>query len=216
MSTYKSFSIASLTRLVKLLVVSSLLTGCLLIVPLKPEANRTLGISEIPLAVGVYYDTAFRAYEHHFIIGSTSFNISVGESSVALFDEVFPIVFKRAVPVISRPPLPPGGPKVAAVIEPKIEEFKEVHPFILIGTTFSTEITYRLTLYSNEGEQIVSSTFMGHGEMPASLFNQTRPPGEATSLAMEEAVEKFMSDFPNLPQVQQWIRQAGALNHPQQ
>jgi len=212
MSTNKKSSGASLTCLLKLLTIAGLMSGCILTVPLKPEVNRTPGVSQIPLAVGVYYDTAFRAYEHHFIIGSTSFNISVGESSVALFDEVFPIVFKRAVPVISRPPLPPGGPGVAAVIEPKIEKFEMDHPFILIGTTFSAEITYRFTLYSNEGEQIVSSTFMGHGEMPASLFNQTRPPGEATSLAMEEAVEKFMSDFSNLPQAQQWIRQAGVAD----
>lgn len=209
MGTYKSFSITSLTRLVTLLAVSSLLAGCLLIVPLKPEANRTLATSEIPLAVGVYYDTAFRAYEHHFIIGSTSFNIPVGKSSVVLFDEVFPIVFNKAVPVISRPPLPPGGAGVAAVIEPKIENFKMDHPWILIGTTFNAEITYRITLYNLEGEQIVSSTFMGYGEKPSSTLNYSRPPGKATSLAMEEAVEKFMSDFQNLPEVRQWLRQTG-------
>ena len=124
----------------------------------------------------------------------------------------FSIVFKSAVPVISRPPLPPGGPKVAAIIEPKIEEFKMVHPWVLIGTTFSVEIKYRLTLYSHEGEQIVSSIFMGHGEAPCSPISYSHAPGKATSLAMEEAVEKFMSSFSNLPQVQQWIRQAGGTD----
>ncbi len=211
MSTYKKSSGASLTRLLKLLAVACLMAGCI-VAPPKPEVNRTQGMSQIPIAVGVYYDTAFRAYEHHFIIGTTSFNVSVGKTSVALFDEVFPIVFKRAVPVISRPPLLPGGPRVAAVIEPKIEEFEMDHPFIMIGTTFSAEVTFRFTLYSLDGEQIVSSTYVGKGKMLASLFNQGRPPGEATSIAMQEATEKFMSDFPNLPQVQQWIRQAGVAD----
>ncbi len=211
MSTYKKSSRASLTRLLKLLVTASLMAGCI-VAPPKPEVNRTQGVSQIPIAVGVYYDTAFRAYEHHFIIGTTSFNVSVGKTGVALFDEVFPIVFKRAVPVISRFPLPPCGPGVAAVIEPKIEKFEIDHPFILIGTTFSAEITYRITLYNLEGEQIVSSTFMGKGKMLSSLFNQGRPPGEATSLAMQEAAEKFMSDFPNLPQVRQWVKDAGHTN----
>ncbi len=213
MSTYNNSFVASLTRLLKLFVVAGLTTGCVLTVPLKPEANRTLGMSEIPLAVGVYYDTAFRSYEHHFVVGSIHYNVSVGKASVELFDDIFPVVFKSAVPVISRPPLPPHGPRVAAVIEPKIEEFKEVHPWVLIGTTFSAEIKYRITLYSPEGEQIVSSTFMGQGEIPSSPFNYSRPPGKATSLAMQEAVEKFMSEFSNLPEVRQWIMRAGGADN---
>ncbi len=211
MSTYKKSSGASLTSLLKLLVAVSLIAGCV-VAPPKPEINRTQGVSQIPIVVGVYYDTAFRTYEHHFIIGTTSFNISVGKTGVSLFDEAFPIVFKKAVTVISRPPLPQGGPRVVAVIEPKIEEFEMDHPFIMIGTTFSAEITYRITLYSLDGEPIVSSTYVGKGKKLASLFNQGRPPGEATSLAMQEAVEKFMSDFPSLPQVREWIRQVGGTD----
>ncbi len=85
----------------------------------------------------------------------------------------------------------------------------------LVGN-YSVDITYRFTLYTPEGDQIVSSTFMGQGKKFAYLggFSPHQAPGEATSLAMQEAAEKFMSDFPNLPQVQQWIRQVGPLNHP--
>ncbi len=203
----------SFIRLLNLLAVSGLIAGCVMTVPLKPEVNRTLGISKMPFTVGVYYDTAFRSYEHHFIVGSINLNVSVGKASVEIFDDIFPIVFKSAVPVISRPPLPPGGPRVAAVIEPKIEEFKEVHPWTAVGT-YSAEIAYRFTLYTTEGEQIVSSTYSGQGKKYNYLggFSPTRVPGEVTSLAMEEAAEKFMSDFPNLPQVQQWIRQAGVAD----
>ena len=191
------------------------MAGCI-VVPPKPEVNHTPGVSQIPLAVGVYYDTAFRTYEHYFVIGSYGFDISLGKSSIALFDEILPIMFKRVEAVISRPPLPPGDAKVAAVIEPKIEEFKLVHPWVLVGT-FNVECTYRFTLYTPEGDQIVSSTFMGQGKKYNyhGAFSPYHAPGEATSLAMQEATEKFMSDFPNLPQVQQWIRQAGPLNHPQ-
>lgn len=211
MSRYKTSYRTGLHWLFMLLVVASLIAGCVLFVPLKPEVKRTLDMTEIPLSVGIYYDPKFRTYEHHFSVGTTSYNFYLGKASVELFNETFPILFKSAVPVISRPPLPPVMTKVAAVIEPKIEEFKEAHPLFLIGTTFSAEITYRLTLYNLEGEQIISSTFMGQGEMPASPFNYSRPPGKATSIAMQEAAEKFMSEFPNLPQVQQWIKDAGTL-----
>ncbi len=213
MSTYKESYQAVQTRLFKLVAFVCILSGCAAAVPLEPKVNRLPTVAQIPLTVGVYYDQAFRTYEHYFRICDYGFDISLGKSSIVLFDEVFPIMFKRVEVVISRPPLPPGGERVAAIIEPKIEEFKLVHPSVLVGT-HNVEITYRFTLYTPEGDQIVSSTFMGQGKKCNyyGAFSPYHAPGEATSLAMEEAVEKFMSDFPNLPQVQQWIRQTGGAD----
>ncbi len=214
MSTYKKCYESLLIRFSILLVASCILSGCsTTLVTLKPEINRPSGVTQIPLTVGVYYDTAFRSYEHSFILMRTCFDFSLGKDSVVLFDNIFPIVFERAVPVISRPPLTPGGPGVAAVIEPKIEEFKVIHPWGLVGD-YSVDITYRFTLYNPEGDQIVSSTFMGQGEKYSYLggFSPRQAPGEATSFAMQEAAEKFMSGFPCLPKVRQWIMQAGGAD----
>ncbi len=125
------------------------------------------------------------------------------------------MMFKKAVPVISRPPLPPGGPIVAAVIETKIEKFElglRTQTIFRINNTFDAEITYRFTMYTPEGNQIVSSTYTAKETIVASTFRIGTPGGDATALAMQDAAVKFMSDFPNLPQVQQWIRQAGGTD----
>jgi len=214
MSTYKKCHEVLLIRFFVLLVVFCILSGCsTTLMTLKPEINRPPSMAQIPLTVGVYYDTAFRSYEHRLIIMRYCFDFSLGKDSVALFDDIFPIVFERAVPVISRPPLPPGGPMVSAVIEPKIDGFKVVHPWGLVGN-YSVDITYRFTLYTPEGDQIASSIFMGQGEKYSYLggFSPYQAPREAATLAMQEAVEKFMSEFPNLPQVEQCVRQAGVAN----
>ncbi len=210
MSIYKKCYKTLLKRFFILLVAPCILSGCITLVTLKPEINRPPNMAQIPLTVGVYYDTAFRSYEHRMIIMRYCFDFFLGKDSVALFDDIFPIVFERAVPVICRPPLPPGGPMVSAVIEPKIDEFKVVHPRVLVGN-YSIGITYRFTLYTPEGDQIASSTFMGQGEKYSYLggFSPYQAPREAATLAMQGALEKFMSEFPNLPHVREWIRQTG-------
>lgn len=176
MSRYKKYYEVVLTRFFKLLVVVCIVSGCAPAVPLNPQVNRPPSVAQIPLTVGVYYDQAIRTYERHFRIGSYGFDISLGKSSIVLFDEILPIMFKRVEAVISRPPLPPSGPKIDTVIEPRIEEFKLLHPSVLFGT-HKVEITYRFTLYTPEGNQIVSSTFMGKGEKYAPPFSFTPNPG---------------------------------------
>ncbi len=120
-------------------------------------------------------------------------------------------MFKKTVPVISRPPLPPGGPSVVAIIEPKIEKFElgfRSQAFFRIDPSFDAEITYRFTMYSPEGNQIVSSTYTAKETIVDYTYPTGKPGGEITDIVMQVAAKKFMADFPNLPQVQQWIRKA--------
>ncbi len=215
MSTYKKSSVDRLAWLFRLLVTVVLLSGCSSMVPLNPKIDNPPTVTKIPFSVGVYYAPEFRACARQFYIGQHQpFNVFAGKASIGLFDEVFQIIFKRAVPVISRPPLPPGGPIVAAVIELKIEKFEIVSKpkFLELKNAFDAEISYQFILYTPEGEQIVSSTYTADETISASCFLIGKPGGAATDIVMQEAAKKFMSDFPNLPQVQQWIRQAGVAD----
>ncbi len=210
MSTYMKSSGVRWGWNFMLIVTVVLLSGCSSTVPLNPKIDNPPSVTKIPFSVGVYYAPEFRACERHFYIGQhPPFNVFAGKASIALFDDVFQIMFKRVVPVISRPPLPPGGPIVAAVIEPKIEKFELVSKpkFLELKNAFDAEISYRFILYTPEGDQIVSSTYTADETISASCFLIGKPGGEATDIVMQEAAKKFMSDFPNLPQVQQWIRQ---------
>ncbi len=194
---------------VGLLALNTLLAACTLMVPLKPTVGAPPTQTRLPLTVGIHYDPVFPEYEHLFSIGDYRYIVSVGQASINMFDQVFPLLFESTVPVKSHPPLPPGAPTVVAVIKSEIEQFRLAYPLILVGTSFDAEITYRFTLYTPEGDQIVSWTSTGKGSKSANAFYPSRPPGEATSIAMQDAATQFLITFRGIPEVQRWLRRLG-------
>jgi hypothetical protein len=191
-------------------VVAALMAGCTHAIPIKASLEAPPNVAQVPVAVGVYYSAEFRAYEHLGARFGDRWAFPLGQGSVALFDRVFPVMFERTFPVQSLPPLNPGGPQLAAVIEPKIEEFDFTLPMLKTGT-FSAEITYRFTLYSPQGDPVASWTVKGVGAKPGEIgFELARWPGEAADLAMQDAATKFISGFRDVPEVRQWLRRVGA------
>ncbi len=145
---------------------------------------------------------------------STKITVPIGAGSVTLFDNVFPMLFDPAVPVDSRPPLTGGTRTVAAVIEPRVEAFDFTEPlFPSFGSSYTAEVTYRFTLYSDDGTPFASWLVSGYGERPVDFEKLTTgsPVGDASSLAMEDAARKFLTDFREIPELQRWLRRsAGA------
>lgn len=193
-----------------LLVVAILLVSCTHTIPLKATIEPPLDVTQVPVAVGVYYSPEFRAYEHAGSRGGDRWVFPLGPASMTLFDQAFPRVFASTQPVQSRPPLPTGDVELAAVIEPKIETFDFGLPFLKTGT-YTAEITYRFTLYSPRGDPIASWLVKGVGAKPGEGgFEFARWPGEAADLAMRDAATKFLTGFGEVPEVQRWVRQVKA------
>lgn len=190
-------------------VVTALMLGCAHTIPLKATVDPPSSSVQIPLAVGVYYSPEFQAYEHIGSRGGDRWIFPLGQASVALFDRVFPIIFESIVPVSSRLIHAAEGPKLAAVVEPRIEEFNFNIPF-LKTSIYTAEITYRFTLYSPQGDPFASWTVKGVGEKQGKFsFESARWPGEAADLAMQDAATKFMTGFRQVPEVRGWLRQVG-------
>lgn len=184
--------------------------GCAHTIPLKAASlDRPPGAVQAPVAVGIYYSLEFRTHEEKIWRSGDRWDFALGEASVRLLDRAWPMLFESSAPVPSRPPLQTGQPKLAAVIEPKIEAFDFSLPFLKTGT-YTAEITYRMTLYSPEGERLVSWTVRGQGAKPGQVgFEFARWPGEAVDLAMQEATMKFVSGFRDVPEVRAWLRRLG-------
>ncbi len=199
-----------LARGLALFLAAALAVACSHAIPLKPTVERPQGVVQAPAVLGVHYTRDFKEYRHSDWRGGDRWDFDLGRASVELFDKALPALFEGVVPVASRPPLAPGGPKVAAVLEPRIESFDFSLPFLKTGT-YTAEITYRLTLYSPQGAQIVSWTVRGAGAKPGQMgFEFARWPGEAADLAMQEAVTRLMTGFREVPEVRGWLRGLGA------
>lgn len=183
-------------------IAAVFMSGCLTFTaPAKVTLDRPPDVGKLPLTVGIYYSVEFRAHEHVRTKDLGKFVVPSGEASVALFDDILPLMFENTVLVPGRPPLAQRDPRLVAVIEPRIEHFDVDLP-VVIGT-IRAEVTYRFTLYSPVGHPFASWRVNGVGE--------AGPMGggydKAVDLAMQDAARRFMIGFRAVPEVQRWLRQ---------
>jgi hypothetical protein len=199
-------------KMIGLLMVSMLVAltcACTHVSSLKATVDRPPNVVQVPLVVGVYYSPEFHAYKHVRTRQTHRWVVPVGQASVSLFDRIMPMIFANVVPVPSRPPLSATEQSVAAVIEPRIEQFDFVFPWVF--GTYTAEITYRFMLYSPDGTPLASWTVNGRGERDwrRDDLTHTKPIGDASNLAMKDAAIKFMTGFRDIPHVRQWLQSIG-------
>jgi hypothetical protein len=200
-----------MVRVSLLLLVFLVALGCTHAIPMKGTMEAPPPTTaKVPLRLGVYYSPDFRNYRYVGSRGGDRWDFPLGSSSTRLFDRVFADMFISAQSMGSRPPLSGSKGKLDAVLEPNIESFDFTIPYLKTGA-YTAEITYRFTLYAMNGEPLASWTVRGfaskHGK-PS--FDFARWPGEAADLAMQDAASKFITGFPDIPEVRRLINQARA------
>ncbi len=214
MSSYWKRKVTWLLVPLALLPVAGLLGCPTFTSELKATVQNPPSVAQVPLTVGIYYSPEFQAYKHVRTQATSSFVVPLGQPSVRLFDQVFAMMFEKVEPVSSRPPLSAAGPHLAAVIEPRIEEFHFDSPQIACFGPFYAKVTYRFTLYSLEGTPVVSWTVTGVGQRDCGFdyITVSAPIGEASDLALQDAAMKLMTGFRDVPEVRRWLRRVGVLD----
>lgn len=192
-------------------VLIALVAACSHQIPLNPSAASVPAEPPVKETVGVYFSDEFRSFVHHGSYGGDSWIFPLGAASTPLFEQVFARVFEKTVPVTSLPPLGAEHADLAAVIEPRIEEFAFHIPFFKTQT-FTASITYRFILHDARGEPVASWTVAGEGAKPGQIgFEFAKWPGQAADLAMEDAARKFSGGIRKLPEVRRWLMDRGLL-----
>jgi len=196
-----------------LLMVAVVLSGCTFnhVSELRPSLDNSTVKEKLPLVVGVYYSPQFRDYEQARLKMVHRWIVPVGKASVTLFDKAFSILFDGVVLVEGIPTPAKRNDKVAAVIEPSIEEFDFELPLAL--GDYTADVTYRITLRNSDGTGFASWTVEGHGRQGVGLgyLTHATPIGQVTDAAMQEAMRKFVDGFREVPEVRAWLRQSGLL-----
>jgi len=142
-----------------------------------PPLQQPPLLEPLPLTIGVYYNQDFKNYTHHQSVRGeqwqNSWDIELGSASVKMFDLILPAMLD-AVAVSDFPSLdqsPEDFADVVAIVEPSIENFYLVDPgsprmgFPPPLIKYTASISYRLTLYSPEGNVIVSKVYKGKGQL---------------------------------------------------
>ena len=187
------------------LALAILLPACSLDIPLSPSLGVTSGQPKLDETVGVYMTPEFKGYVHRGSRYGDTWIYPLGQASSILLDQAFRQVFAVTVSVDSLSPGDAAPAAMAAIIEPRIEEFSFSLPFLKTGV-YSANITYRFTMYRMDGAPFASWVVMGEGAKPGEFgFEFARWPGEAADLAMQDAAGKFVSGISMVPEVRRWL-----------
>lgn len=183
-----------------------LIAACSHDVPLAPSYTPTADSPAVPEKVGIYLSEEFRTFEHKHSFGGDTWVFPLGAASTPLFEQAFNQVFDGAFAVGSLPPFEPARDDLAAVIEPRIEEFS-AHIPLFKTQTYSASIAYRFVLHDAKGEPIASWLVNGEGAQAGEFgFEFAKWPGRAADLAMEDAAQKFSRSILEEPEVRRWLK----------
>lgn len=167
-------------------------------VPMKGQFPEPV-VGTLPLSMGVLYQDEFRTFRHK--EPDTRLTIELGPPNVKLFDQIFPKMFERVVPVTSQQP----GPGLDAVVEPAIETFEYLEPLISGSKFYAVTIRYRISVYSPDGGVIASWPLVAYGKSRSRAMHSGQSLGEATLSAMRDAAAILSTEFKDQKQVKAWL-----------
>ena len=205
-----------------LLTASFLLfTGCSLERNLKLDARLPLppAVKQMPVHIGLYYSPEFVKYARRIeLIGcgpsgrrdrsGIYFVFPVGTASEDLFDQVIGSMFAKIISTSSPSQTSNNVSSVDGLLEPQIESFhwETVCSKDYLSTgKFAARVRYVINLYSPDGHLVLSMRVEGFGtEKPKLCFADCKD-SLAAEQAMQDAMAKFMIEFPEQPEVKQWL-----------
>lgn len=189
-------------------------------------------VDKLPLRVAVHFDESFSNYAYREqAAGEPSWVIMMGSANVSMFRRVFQGMFDQTIELPEIAPLKFPVADVDAVIVPAVETFElrvpqqppvnpDGTPPGLEGVNLSTDyftvwITYRMTMYDNQGREIASWPVRAYGQTPSGVMDMFGPDealARTTTVAMRDAGAYLSIYFEDEPRIREWLREEGWLN----
>lgn len=174
-------------------------------------------VNQLPAHVGVVVAGDMRNYSHKETRAGGEYDISLGAGHQKLSQDIFSALFREATlyPDLGAARAASG---LAAIFEPRIEQFSFATAQETGGVYYAVTIKYRIVLSTATGEPVDAFTLTGYGNSLASGMSGSVPLALAAQAAMRDAAAKFMVQFPEqsvakqLATAQPLVAQALAAN----
>lgn len=190
--------------LLLLLPALALAAACTQSVKIKVDSEVPIPtVARIPLAMGVHYDAALRAYTYtEDTEDRPDWNIESGESQVQLFERILPSMFQS----VTEAPATTGVPGVAGVIAPHVAEMQFALPTETKTDFYEAWIKYQLQLFDADGQLVAEWPVTGYGKAETAML-KSKDDGLSTAinLAMRDAGAKVALGFEHVPDVRRWL-----------
>jgi len=147
-------------------------------------------VTKTPVRAGVYYSPEFSAQVFQRANGSSLWVVPIGATSVRLFDELYPRVFDKTARVTTLSAEEFAAQGVDVVIAPSFEHFD-----FRLGMDADSDrysISYRMTLYSNQGVPVTSWIVFGNAQSTSTLSTTLE---SWINDDMTDAATKFLQGF---------------------
>lgn len=183
------------------------LTGCAHTIIASPKRPVNLTTETVPLNVGLYSTNEFKNYKiSESRMGDTWNYINLGEASLTQFQVAFEQTFRIVKIIDEKPPF--STPKTIVldmVIEPKIDSFYFDIP-LLKFQIYPARIRYHILIYDLSGKVLLEKSIEGMGDTRGfASFSFSKWPSEAASKAIEDGVNKALTEVLNSEQIKTLI-----------
>jgi hypothetical protein len=184
------------------------------LVPINANLPTRPLIETLHAIIGVCCSPEFSAHESIEEAKGDRYKFNLGSGSVALFDQVFVSMFERVTPVQNPPPLRTDGPRVDAVIEPRIGYLRiEVSPKSQNADEYCwVKMYYHIALCSPDGGLVALFRVNSVGESRSGYSIGVKSFGEAMHFAMRDAAAQVMTGSSDGSGVREWLQALGVLS----
>jgi hypothetical protein len=197
-----------------------LVTGCSVERNIKIDARLSLPpvVRQLPLHIGVHYNPEFIEFTNKFeLIGCGPngrrdktyifFIFPIGVASRDFFEQCISGMFASVQPISDPHQFSKQLSPIDGWLEPKIESFNwetDCTNDFLSDFRFISSIAYSVNLYDSNSQLVTSIKFRGLSFVNVKDF-KFQDNSLGAERAIQDAMGKFMIDFYDLPEVQQWL-----------
>ncbi len=195
--------------LAAVLLLAALLAGC------GPKTVNVQGqfpkplMDPLPLKIGIWYPEDFRTHEFYDEAKSRSESdwvVETGPAQVKMWDTVLAGMFRELVHMPARPGPKQMSPVVNAVLIPHVDELQYAIPKQTNVKVYEIWMRYRFELVTTGGDPIAEWKMPAYGKTPtAFLQSDQEAVNLAAVMALRDAGANFITSFPQLPAVRDFL-----------
>lgn len=162
-------------------------------------------VRQLPVKAAVLVTGDQRGFRHVETRSGVAWQVALGAGHQRLAREVFGALFAD-VRFLDDADAARGATDLAAIFEPRMEQYSFATANETGGDYYAVTIRYRINVYAQGLKLVDSYTITGYGNNRDQAMSSSKPLEGATRAAMRDAAAKFLVQFPQQPIGQQLAR----------
>ncbi|MDG0978528.1 MAG: hypothetical protein P8O79_02270 [Halieaceae bacterium] len=169
-------------------------------------------LDPIPVTMGVYFSEDFKT--HTFVDKPEAeterdWIVETGAAQVSLWQTILNAMFEQVVYLEQAPSTETPSAQVQSVLIPTISDLQYAIPAHTNTKVFELWLKYDIALTNSTGDPLAQWSMTAYGKTPEAFMQSNQDAvGAAAIVALRDAGANFAVNFPKVPAVSEWLKQA--------